>query len=35
VSSRSSDQKNAMAFIKFLASQEARSAWVAKGLKPF
>ncbi|HEY1876534.1 MAG TPA: substrate-binding domain-containing protein, partial [Rhizomicrobium sp.] len=35
VSKRSSDQKNAMAFIKFLASQEARSAWVAKGLKPF
>ena len=35
VSKRSTDQKNAMAFVKFLASPEARSAWVAKGLKPF
>jgi molybdate transport system substrate-binding protein len=35
VSKRSSDQKNAEAFVKFLASPEARSAWVAKGLKPF
>jgi molybdate transport system substrate-binding protein len=35
LSKRSSDQKDAMAFIKFLASPEARSAWVAKGLKPF
>ena len=35
VSKRSADRKNAMAFIKFLASPEARSAWVAKGLKPF
>lgn len=35
VSARSSDQKDATAFIKFITSQEARSAWVAKGLKPF
>lgn len=35
VSKRSTDQKDAAAFIKFLTSQEARSAWVAKGLKPF
>jgi ABC-type molybdate transport system substrate-binding protein len=35
VSKRSGDQKNALAFVKFLASPEARSAWVAKGLKPF
>lgn len=35
VSKRSTDQKNAAAFIKFITSQEARSAWVAKGLKPF
>ena len=35
VSSRAVDQKNALAFIKFLTTQEARSAWVAKGLKPF
>lgn len=35
VSARSSDRKDAAAFIKFLTSQEARSAWVAKGLKPF
>jgi molybdate transport system substrate-binding protein len=35
VSRRTADQKDAMAFIKFLTTQEARSAWVAKGLKPF
>ncbi len=35
VSSRSTDQKNAMAFIKFLASPQARAAWIAKGMKPF
>ena len=35
VSARAADQKNALAFVKFLASPEARSAWVAKGLKPF
>src|SRR5580692_1671042 len=33
VSARAADQKNALAFVKFLASPEARSAWVAKGLK--
>lgn len=35
VSARASDQKDALAFIKFLASPQSRSAWVAKGLKPF
>lgn len=35
VSSRSADQKNAMAFIKFLTRPEARVAWTAKGMKPF
>lgn len=35
VSARTADQKNAIAFIKFLASKENRAAWVAKGLKPF
>jgi ABC-type glycerol-3-phosphate transport system substrate-binding protein len=35
VSSRTTDQKNALAFVKFLASPEARGAWQAKGLKPF
>src|SRR5471030_2595749 len=35
VSSRSTDQKNAMAFIKFLTRPEARAAWIAKGMKPF
>jgi molybdate transport system substrate-binding protein len=35
VSSRTADQKNALAFVKFLASPEARSAWQTKGLKPF
>ena len=35
VSARAADQKNALAFVKFLASPEARSAWVAKGLEAF
>jgi len=35
VSSRSADQKNALAFIKFLTRPEARAAWTAKGMKPF
>ncbi len=35
VSSRSSDQKNALAFIKFLTRPEAKAAWIAKGMKPF
>jgi molybdate transport system substrate-binding protein len=35
VSSRSADQKNALAFIKFLASPQAKAAWTAKGMKPF
>lgn len=35
VSSRSANRKDALAFVKFLASPEARSAWTAKGLKPF
>jgi molybdate transport system substrate-binding protein len=35
VSSRAADQKNAMAFIKFLTRPEARAAWIAKGMKPF
>ena len=35
VSSRSANQKDALAFVKFLASAEARSAWAAKGMKPF
>jgi molybdate transport system substrate-binding protein len=35
VSSRSSDQKNALAFIKFLTRPEAKAAWTAKGMKPF
>jgi molybdate transport system substrate-binding protein len=35
VSSRSADQKNAMAFIKFLTRPEARATWLAKGMKPF
>jgi molybdate transport system substrate-binding protein len=35
VSSRSSDQKNALAFIKFLTRPEAMAAWTAKGMKPF
>jgi ABC-type molybdate transport system substrate-binding protein len=35
VSSRSTDQKNALAFIKFLTRPEAKTAWTAKGMKPF
>ena len=35
VSSRSANQKDALAFIKFLAGAEVRSAWAAKGMKPF
>jgi molybdate transport system substrate-binding protein len=35
VSSRSTQQKDAAAFVKFLARPEARTAWKAKGLKPF
>jgi len=35
VSSRSADQKNAQAFIKFLTRPEAKAAWTAKGMKPF
>ena len=35
VSSRSADQKNALAFIKFLTRPEAKAAWTAKGMKPF
>ena len=35
VSSRSTDQKAALAFIKFLTRPEARTAWTAKGMKPF
>jgi len=35
VSSRSADQKNALAFIKFLTRPEARAAWTVKGMKPF
>jgi len=35
VSSRSTDQKNALAFIRFLTRPEAKAAWTAKGMKPF
>ena len=35
VSSRTADQKNALAFVKFLVSPESRKAWQTKGLKPF
>jgi molybdate transport system substrate-binding protein len=35
VSARSADQKNALAFIKFLTRSEAKAAWTAKGMKPF
>ena len=35
VSSRSTDQKNALAFIRFLTRPEAKTAWTAKGMKPF
>jgi molybdate transport system substrate-binding protein len=35
VSSRSTDPKTALAFIKFLTRAEAKAAWTAKGMKPF
>ena len=35
VSSRSADRDAAMAFVKFLTRPEARSAWAAKGMRPF
>jgi molybdate transport system substrate-binding protein len=35
VSSRAVDQKNALAFIKFLTRPQAKAAWTAKGMKPF
>jgi molybdate transport system substrate-binding protein len=35
VSSRSASQKDALAFVKFLASPEVRGAWSGKGMKPF
>jgi molybdate transport system substrate-binding protein len=35
VSSRAADQKNALAFIKFVTRPEAKAAWIAKGMKPF
>ena len=35
VSSRYTDQKNALAFIKFLTTSQAKAAWTAKGMKPF
>jgi molybdate transport system substrate-binding protein len=35
VSSRAADQKDALAFVKFLTEPQARAAWTAKGLKPF
>lgn len=35
VSSRSAQQKDALAFVKFLAAPQARAAWKAKGLLPF
>jgi molybdate transport system substrate-binding protein len=35
VSSRSTDQRNALAFIKFVTRPEAKAAWTAKGMKPF
>jgi molybdate transport system substrate-binding protein len=35
VSSRSTAQKDALAFIKFLTRPEAKAAWTAKGMKPF
>ena len=35
VSSRSTDQKNALAFIKFLTTSQAKATWTAKGMKPF
>jgi len=35
VSSRSADQKDALAFVRLLTGAQARAAWTAKGLKPF
>jgi molybdate transport system substrate-binding protein len=35
VSSRSTQQKDALAFVKFLSRTQARAAWTAKGMKPF
>jgi len=35
VSSRGESQSQALAFVKFLVSPDARAAWKAKGLKPF
>lgn len=35
VSSRSTNRKDALAFVQFLAGATARAAWAAKGLKPF
>jgi molybdate transport system substrate-binding protein len=35
VSSRSTNPKLAMDFIKFLTSTESRAAWKAKGMRPF
>ena len=35
VSSRSTQQKDAAAFIKFLTRAEAKAVWTAKGMKPF
>jgi molybdate transport system substrate-binding protein len=35
VSARSTNQKDALAFVKFLTQPHARAAWQAKGLKPF
>ena len=35
VSSRSTNRKDALAFVKFLTGPQARAAWTAKGMKPF
>lgn len=35
VSARSTQQKDAAAFVKFLSRPQARAAWLAKGMKPF
>jgi molybdate transport system substrate-binding protein len=35
VSARAANQKDALAFVKFLTRPEARAAWTAKGMKPF
>jgi len=35
VSARSTSQKDALAFVKFLTRPDARAEWQAKGLKPF